>query len=129
MPAGGTSGGVEAGSAPSSLPRRAGALLVDWILCVMVAGLIGDPLRDGWPPVVVLIAEYAIFIGLFAQTPGMWLARIRCVSLADGGRIGVGRALLRGALLCLVVPPLVMDGRRRGMHDRAAGSVVVAASR
>jgi uncharacterized RDD family membrane protein YckC len=110
---------------PPSLVRRFGALIVDWVLCLLVSNFIGDPLRDGWPPVVVLIAEYGVFIGLFAQTPGMWLTRLRCVSYADGGRIGVIRALARGMLLCLVVPPLLMDSQRRGLHDRAVGSVVV----
>jgi uncharacterized RDD family membrane protein YckC len=113
--------------APPSLARRFAALVVDWALCLLVGGVIGNPSKDGWPPVVVLIAEYAFFIGLFAQTPGMWLAKIRCVSYGDGGRIGVIRAMLRGVLLCLVIPALVMDGRRRGLHDRAVGSVIVTA--
>ena len=112
------------GKVPSLL-RRTGALVIDWLLCVLISGLFADPARSGWPPVVVLIAEYGIFLGLFAQTPGMWLARIRCVADADGGRIGVPRALLRGLLLALVIPPLIMDERRRGLHDRAAGSVVL----
>src|SRR6266545_3236613 len=77
-----------------------------------------------WAAPVVLIAEYGFFIGLFGQTPGMWMVRIRCVSMADGGRLGLVRAALRGALLCLVVPALIMkDGR--GLHDRAVGSVVL----
>jgi uncharacterized RDD family membrane protein YckC len=114
---------------PPSLSRRFGALLIDWVLSVMVAALFSDPLRGGWPPVVVLIALYGVFLGLFTQTPGMWVSRLRCVSYPDGRRIGFPRALLRGVLLCLVVPPLVMDGLRRGWHDHLAGSVVVPAER
>lgn len=109
-----------------SLLRRFSALVVDWALCLLAAGIVGNPTRDLWP-LAVLIVEYGFFIGLFAQTPGMALARIRCVSYADGGRIGVPRAALRGALLCLVVPALLMDAQRRGLHDRWTGSVVVAA--
>ncbi|MEV4759474.1 RDD family protein [Micromonospora sp. NPDC049559] len=109
------------------MARRFGALVVDWVLCLLVANFFGDPVRDGWPPVLVLILEYGLFIGLFAQTPGMWITRLRCVSYADGGRIGVARALLRGLLLALLVPPLVMDGQRRGLHDRAVGSIVIPA--
>ncbi|MGI5214062.1 RDD family protein [Plantactinospora sp. CA-290183] len=112
---------------PPTLARRFGALVVDWALSILVASFFGDPVRDGWSPVVTLIAEYGFFVGLFGQTPGMRLARIRCVSFTDGGRIGVIRALLRGALLGLVVPALIMDRHRRGWHDRAVGSVVVAA--
>jgi uncharacterized RDD family membrane protein YckC len=115
--------------APAGLGRRFGALLVDWLLCLLIAGLYANPRRVAWPPVVLLIGEYGLFIGLVAQTPGMWLARIRCVSVGDGRPIGIPRALLRGLLLALVVPPLIMDRDLRGLHDRAAGSIVVSVPR
>ncbi|MDM4720095.1 RDD family protein [Micromonospora sp. WMMA1363] len=108
--------------------RRFGALVIDWVLCLLVANIFADPARDGWAPVLVLILEYGFFLGLFAQTPGMFITRIRCVSWADGGRIGVVAALLRGVLLALVIPALIMDPARRGLHDRVAGSVIAHAS-
>jgi uncharacterized RDD family membrane protein YckC len=114
---------------PPSLARRFGALVVDWVLCLSASSFFGDPRRDGWPPVVMLIVEYGFFVGLFAQTPGMWVTRLRCVSYIDGGRIGVIRALLRGLLLSLVLPPLIMDDQRRGLHDRVVNSIVVPAPR
>ena len=107
-----------------TLFRRFGALMVDWVLCLMIGNLVGDPTRDLWP-LAILIVEYALFIGLFAQTPGMALLRIRCVSYTDGGSIGVPRAALRGALLCLVIPPLLMGEHRRGLHDRLTNAVVI----
>lgn len=116
---------------PADVPHlavRFGALLIDWVLCLFAGNIVGDPTRDGWP-LLILILEYGIFIGLFAQTPGMALTRLRCVSFADGGRVGIPRALLRGLLLCLVVPALFMDPLRRGLHDRAAGSIVVVTTR
>ena len=113
---------------PASLGRRFGALLIDWILCVMVGSLFGDP-RHSFAPLIVLVVEYAFFIGLFAQTPGMYVTSLRCVAYPSGGRIGVLRAALRALLLCLVIPAVVMDGERRGWHDRAAGSIVVPAPR
>ncbi|WDZ88209.1 RDD family protein [Micromonospora cathayae] len=112
---------------PPSLGRRFGALVVDWVLCLLVSNFFADPVRDGWAPVLVLIIEYGFFLGLFSQTPGMYITRIRCLSWVDGGRIGVPRALLRGLLLALVVPALIMDEHRRGMHDRLAGAVIVPA--
>ncbi|WP_371688618.1 RDD family protein [Micromonospora sp. KC207] len=115
--------------APPTLGRRFGALVIDWVLCLLVSNFFADPVRDGWAPVVVLIVEYGFFLGLFAQTPGMYVTRIRCLSWADGGRIGLARALLRGLLLALVVPALIMDEHRRGLHDRLTGSVVAAAPR
>nr|WP_255421135.1 MULTISPECIES: RDD family protein [Micromonospora] len=114
---------------PPTLGRRFGALVIDWVLCLLISRIFADPTRDGWAPVLVLILEYGFFLGLFAQTPGMYVTRIRCLSWADGGRIGLPRALLRGVLLALVVPALIMDGHRRGLHDRLAGSVIADAPR
>jgi uncharacterized RDD family membrane protein YckC len=110
---------------PPSLARRFGALTADWVLCLLATNLYADPLADSWAPVLTLVLVYGFFVGLFAQTPGMWLCRLRCVAYADGGRIGILRALLRGALLGLVVPAVIMDGKSRGLHDRAAGSIMV----
>jgi hypothetical protein len=112
---------------PAPLGRRFGALLADWLLCVLVSTFFADPRTSGWPPVVVLVVVHTVFVGLFGQTPGMFLTRLRCVSIADGGAIGLFRALLRSVLLVLVVPALIMDGLRRGLHDRAAGSIVLLA--
>jgi uncharacterized RDD family membrane protein YckC len=111
----------------ASLSRRFGALLLDWIMCLLLAGWFGRHIGNPWTS-AVLVVEYAFFIGLFTQTPGMWVARVRCVSVVTGGPIGVPRAALRGLLLALVIPALIMDTRTwRGLHDRAAGSVMVAA--
>lgn len=110
-----------------SLARRFGALLIDWILCLLLAGFYADPKIVAWPPVVLLIVEYAIFLGFFAQTPGMRVMKLRCVDVSDGGSIGVLRGALRGFLLALLIPGLIMDDKRRGLHDKAARSVIVAA--
>jgi uncharacterized RDD family membrane protein YckC len=113
------------GLEPADLARRFGALVVDWILCLLISRLFASPERVAWLPSVVLILEYTFFIGLFAQTPGMWVTRIRCVSIHDGGRIGIIPAAIRGFLLAILVPALIMDGQRRGWHDKAAGSMMV----
>ena len=110
---------------PAEFGRRLAALLIDWALCLLIASFYADPRVVAWPPVVVLILFNALFIGLFGQTLGMSLARLRTVSVVDGGAIGIPRGLLRGFLLALLVPAVIMDASRRGYHDRAAGSVVV----
>jgi hypothetical protein len=112
---------------PVSLARRFGAIMIDWILCLLASGFIGDPQRHPWAAPAVLVVEYALFLGIFTQTPGMWVNRIRCVSTRDGGRIGIPRAFLRGLLVALVLPAAVMDSERRGLHDRLVDSVIVRA--
>ena len=114
---------------PASLGRRFVALLIDWILCLLASGLFADPRTDPWAPVVVLIGMYGFFLGLFGQSPGMFLTGLRCVSVVDGRPVGIPRALLRGLLLAVVIPALIMDEQRRGLHDKAAGSIVIAQPR
>jgi uncharacterized RDD family membrane protein YckC len=115
-----------AGTETASFGRRFLALLIDWALCTVVASLLVDSLtRNPWPQLGVLVVVNTIFIGLFGQTPGMAITRLRCVSITDGGAIGLGRGLLRGVLLALVIPAMIADGNGRGLHDRVAGSVVL----
>ncbi|MFI7597582.1 RDD family protein [Actinoplanes sp. NPDC049681] len=110
---------------PADFGRRFAALIIDWALCLLISSFYADPRVVAWPPVVVLVFINALFIGPFGQTPGMALARLRCVSFADGGAIGIAKGLLRGVLLALLIPAIIMDADRRGLHDRAAGSIVV----
>jgi uncharacterized RDD family membrane protein YckC len=107
-----------------SLARRFAALLADWILCLLAAGLFARPLVDGWAPVLVLILEYTLFVGLFGQTPGMRLLKLTCLDAETQRPVGLYRAFLRGILLALFVPALIMDKDRRGVHDRIAGTTV-----
>jgi uncharacterized RDD family membrane protein YckC len=111
---------------PAPFGRRVLALLVDCALSVLAAGLFERP--QLWSS-LVLIVEYTFFTGFFSETPGMRLLGLRCVSLPDGGPLGVPRALLRAVLLSLVLPAVVTDARGRGYHDRAARSMVVRAKR
>lgn len=110
---------------PAPFGRRFGALLIDWIICLLVAGFYADPRAVAWPPVLVLIVLDTVCIGLFGQTPGMAVTGVRCVSAVDGGAIGLARSLLRAILLALVIPAVIMNSARRGLHDRAACSYVI----
>ena len=108
------------------LGRRLSALVIDWMLCLFASGLLGGATRP-WVAPATLVVEYGFFVGLFAQTPGMFVARIRCVEYRTGRPIGILRSLLRGLLLALLLPALIMDRTQRGLHDRAADSVIVPA--
>ena len=112
----------------ASFGRRLLGLLIDWLAATLVASLLVDSLAGNpWPQLAVFVLAHAFFVGLFGHTVGMTVVRIRCVSVADGGAIGIPRALLRAALLALVIPAVVTDAGGRGLHDRAAGSLVVPA--
>lgn len=115
---------ASAGLEPAGLGPRLGAIVLDWALCLLIASFYASPAEAAWPPVVVLVVANTFFLGLFGQTPGMRLTRIRCASYPDGGVIGLRRGLIRSVLLGLFIPAMIMDGEGRGLHDRAAGSIV-----
>jgi uncharacterized RDD family membrane protein YckC len=57
-------------------------------------------------------------------TIGKRLLGIRVIRVS-GGRVGFGWAVLRTMLLLTVVLPLFTNRDLRGLHDRAADTVVV----
>ncbi|XVV14461.1 RDD family protein [Actinoplanes sp. CA-131856] len=122
----GAAGAIDLGQVElAGFGRRLVALAIDWALATLVATFFVDDLRTNpWAQLGVFVVVHAFFVGLFGQTLGMMLAKIRIVSVADGGAIGIVRALIRAVLLALVVPALINDGDGRGLHDRAAKSVV-----
>jgi uncharacterized RDD family membrane protein YckC len=111
---------------PAGFGPRFAALLIDWAFCLVASSFFANPFAVAWPATLLLIVLNAVCIGFFGRTPGMTLARIRCVSYADGGAIGPWKGLIRAVLLALLIPAVIMNGQARGLHDRAAGSVVVA---
>lgn len=91
-----------------------------------IAALIGGAVYILW-----LVGYFVTFWTTTGQTPGNRLLRIRVVP-AGGGRLLVRRALLRFAGLTLAALPLfagylmiLVDDRRRGLHDRLARTVVI----
>jgi uncharacterized RDD family membrane protein YckC len=105
--------------------RRLAAVTVDWLLSYLVASLFADGVTPGLWVSAVFFLEYTFFTGLFGQTPGMRLLGLACVRVDDGRPLGLARAAQRALLLNLVVPAVIFDRDGRGLHDRAAGSVVV----
>jgi uncharacterized RDD family membrane protein YckC len=80
------------------------------------------------------IAYFVTFWSTTGQTPGNRLLQIRVCRADDGGAVRPRKALLRlGAMVLCAIPlfagflPILVDSRRRGLHDMIAGSVVVSA--
>jgi uncharacterized RDD family membrane protein YckC len=109
--------------AVAGMGRRFVALLIDWLACVLIARLI-DSEPNPVLPLVLFFAQVSLFTALIGSSFGQRIMGIRVMSLTTG-RLDPLRAVLRTALLCLVVPPLVFDRDQRGLHDKAANSVTV----
>ena len=111
--------------------RRFVAILIDWFASTFVAGLSNhDALPfSGHPsylPLLVFGLEVWILTATTGASFGQRLVRLRVVSL-DGRPLNPVRAFVRTVLLCLAVPALIWDRDLRGLHDKAANTVVVRA--
>ena len=109
---------------PTSVPglgRRLAALFIDWILCAVIAvGL----LHSQYWTLAFFGAETYVLTVLTGTTIGKRILGMRVARL-DGKPVGLGWGLVRTILLLAVVPPLVFDRDRRGLHDKAANTIVV----
>jgi uncharacterized RDD family membrane protein YckC len=105
----------------AGMGRRLGALLIDWVVCTLIALA---AFHDQYWTLAVFAAQDYVLTALTGLTLGKRLTGIRVARL-DGRPVGFLWALVRTALLLTVVPPLVADRDLRGLHDRAANTVVI----
>jgi len=104
--------------------RRLAALLLDAALSFLVAGLFTAPDPPELWSTLALAVQYVVFVPLFGQTVGMRLVGLRLIALGRP-RVGIVAAVVRLVLLQLLIPAVVYDRDNRGLHDRAAGTIVV----
>jgi len=101
--------------------RRVAALFADWLLCMVIAvGL----LRSQYWTIAVFAVEVYLLTAMLGITVGKRILGIRVIR-TNGGRVGFKWAAVRTLLLLAVVPPLFSDRDLRGLHDRAADTIVV----
>lgn len=119
------------GGTTAPFGRRLLALIIDWAACLLITnGLIGRfvELSDAafsFAPLGLLFALNLIGITLGGATFGHRLLGLRVVPLR-GEWVTPLRAAARAALLCLVIPPvIVLSDDGRGLHDRAAGTRIL----
>ncbi len=136
----------------ASLLRRVLALLIDGtiqsVLFLALREALGDPNVEETATVVLVILAGAIynigFLSILSFTPGKVALRI-WVSDGQGGRIRPDQAILRHLiiaaaaisvidasivyffylLLGLSIVMVIIDPKRRALHDRIAGTLVV----
>jgi uncharacterized RDD family membrane protein YckC len=114
--------------------RRLIALIVDWVLCYLIASsIVGhnvvavtDPRYQDASMLALLlfIVEVYLLTSVSGLTVGKRLLGIRTIR-TDGRAPGFKWAALRTALLVCVIPACLSDRDMRGLHDRAADTIVV----
>lgn len=115
--------------------RRLIALIVDWMLCYLIASAItahriftgtNDPHYSAasWGTFALFVLEVYLLTSVSGLTVGKRLLGIRVIR-TNGSQPGFAWAALRTVLLLFVIPACLTDRDMRGLHDRAADTIVV----
>ena len=109
--------------------RRLVAIFIDWTMCQLLAfGVFGVTVGQGsggsWAPLGIFAVENLLLLSTLGSTFGQRLLGLRLASVT-GGRASVLQILVRTVLLCLAVPALIWDRDQRGLHDKAAQTVLI----
>ena len=102
--------------------RRLVAFAIDAALGALISYAFFD--YDRWASIAIFAVLQILFLVLVSGSVGHLLLGMRVVPLTSGW-IGIWRPIVRTLLLSLLVPALISDRDRRGVHDRLAGTVLV----
>lgn len=102
--------------------RRLVALAIDWALAVVVSIAFFD--YEAFATLAVFAVAQIVFLLTVNGSVGHLLLRMRVVPVT-GGYLGLWRPFVRTILLCLVIPAVIWDADQRGLHDKAAGTMLV----
>jgi uncharacterized RDD family membrane protein YckC len=106
------------------LGRRAGALAIDWACAVVIS--VAFFAYDALATTVIFAIVQILFIPTIGASPGHRLVGMRIMRI-DGAWVGLWRPIVRTALLVLVIPAVIWDADQRGLHDKAAATVLIRA--
>ena len=103
--------------------------VIDWFVVLGVSlALVGTPEPGddtfGLVNLAVLVLMYVILLMTAGATLGMWLLGL-AVWPVGSQRLSFLRVVGRTVLLALVIPAVVYDRDRRGLHDKVGATVVV----
>jgi RDD family. len=117
-------------SGPRSLARpgrRIIAIIIDWAIATAISMAFfstGPWQTNGFVTLGLFAAITLLFLVVVNGSIGHLLLGMRVVPLVPG-RLAFWRALVRTVLVCLFVPAVITDADQRGLHDRAAGTLLV----
>jgi uncharacterized RDD family membrane protein YckC len=109
------------------LGRRVAALAIDWALAsaLSLAFFATGPWQtNGFVTLGVFAGIQLLFLWVVNGGIGHLVLGMRVVPL-NPGRLAWWQPVVRTVLLALFVPAVIMDADQRGLHDRAAGTLLV----
>jgi uncharacterized RDD family membrane protein YckC len=110
----------------ASLGRRFLALIIDWTMSRLIAGLLTPYLfiKSDFNTLIIFYLEVALFTILFQASAGQRIMAVKVVNYPYQSRVNAKRILLRTLLICLVLPAVfTKDGR--ALHDHFTNTQTV----
>lgn len=125
-----------------AFPRRLIGVFIDWVLCILIAYAVFDvPFAaaggEAFIPLAIFAAENILLVSTIGTTVGHRIVGLQVQRLAPvpvrtpagmsrlAGMPGPVSGLIRTVLLCLFIPALIPNLDNRGLHDQAAGTIIV----
>ena len=102
--------------------RRLGGIAIDWGMAVALSAAFFA--YNSIVTLLLFVALQVLFTIVINASIGHAVLGMRVVPLA-GGLLGVWRPVVRALLIALVIPAIVWDENQRGVHDRAAGTILL----
>jgi uncharacterized RDD family membrane protein YckC len=106
----------------AKLGRRSLALITDWALAMFVSQAFAN--GDSTMTLVVFACVQWLLIATLGYSVGHRMFGLQ-VRRLDGKHVGLWKSLIRVGLILLVLPATIWDADNRGLHDKAAGTVLV----
>jgi hypothetical protein len=110
----------------ASLGRRLLALVIDWTMSRLIAGLLTSYLgiSSNFSTLIIFYLEVTFFTIIFQASAGQRIMAVKVVTYPDQGRVAPKRIVLRTLLICLVLPA-VFTKDSRALHDHFTQSQTV----
>ena len=107
----------------ASLIRRLIALVIDWTMCRLIAGLLSPALffENNFSTLFLFFIEVTLFTIAFQASAGQRIMGIKILTYPDQLRVAPQKILLRTLLICLVLPA-VFTSNGRALHDHFTNS-------
>lgn len=113
--------------------RRLLGLTIDWLAAYAITlgffsggGTLLERSRGaGGTVLIVLALEYLILLTLSGSSFGHRIVGLKVVRFSDGGAVTPFQALIRTALLVIIVTAITFDENGRGVNERLSNTVLV----
>lgn len=106
----------------AKVPRRVAAISIDWAIAYLLASAFFG--ADSTAMTLIFGLMQWLLVATIGASFGHLALKMR-VRRLDGQWVGFWRSLIRVGMILLVIPAVIWDADNRGLHDKAAGTVLL----